>query len=114
MVSLCLFHGQPAGEDTPLTSHVTAQEERTASMEEAARLKGTLAALETQVAAAQSAAQTAQRAHQRFSANAAALQAELQQVRHLSTAGPCPKLPQESGNSGRDGRRNSPCTRNAG
>ena len=49
-------------------------------MEEAARLKGTLAALETQLAAAQSAAQAAEGACQRSSADAAALRAELQQV----------------------------------
>ena len=71
---------QPSGDDTPLTARAAMQEERTAGMEEAARLKGTLAALETQLAAAQSAAQAAEGACQRSSADAAALQAELQQV----------------------------------
>ncbi len=53
-------------------------------MEEAATLRGTLSAIQTQLAAAQSAAEASEAARQRSSADAASLQAELQQVLHLT------------------------------
>ena len=56
------------------------QEERTASMEEAARLRGTLSAMDAQLTAAQAAAKASEAARLRSSAEASSLQAELHQV----------------------------------
>ena len=56
------------------------QEERTASTEEAARLRGTLSAMDVQLTAAQAAAEASEAARLRSSAEASSLQAELHQV----------------------------------
>ena len=53
-------------------------------MEEAATLRGTLSAMQAQLAAVQSAADVSEAAWQRSSADAASLQAELQQVPRLT------------------------------
>ena len=53
-------------------------------MEEVATLRGTLSAMQAQLAAAQSAAEASEAARQRSSADAASLQAELQQVLRLA------------------------------
>ena len=53
-------------------------------MEEAATLRGTLSAMQAQLAAVQSAAEVSEAARQRSSADAASLQAELQQVPRLT------------------------------
>ncbi|CAK0755957.1 hypothetical protein CVIRNUC_002414 [Coccomyxa viridis] len=57
------------------------QEERTASTEEAARLRGTLSAMDAQLTAAQAAAEASEAARLRSSAEASSLQAELHQAR---------------------------------
>jgi len=49
-------------------------------MEETAKLRGTLSAVQAQLAAAQSMAESSEVVRQRVSADAASLQAELQQV----------------------------------
>ena len=66
-------------------------------MEEAATLRGTLSAMQAQLAAAQSAAEASEAARQRSSTDAASLQAELQQVLHLISATPVPACPRYLG-----------------
>ena len=61
-------------------------------MEEAATLRGTLSAMQAQLAAAQSAAEASEAARQRSSADAASLQAELQQVVQCPQSQPVPGI----------------------
>ena len=56
------------------------QEERTASTEEAARLRGTLSAMDTQLTGARAAAEASEAAQLRSSTETTSLQAELHQV----------------------------------